>query len=315
VTQLTSGPNPTAGGQPRNTDLVENQLRVGLIGAGGWARRVHAPRLADHPGVRLTSVWARRPDAAAEIANSHGAEVADSPTDLIANVDAVAFAVPPAVQAELALQAVESGRHVILEKPIASTVDEAERLAGAIADKGVVSLVVLVRRFAHETNEWLTGLRELGGLAGGNAQWLSGALLSDDYSNSAWRHEHGALLDIGPHVIDLMDAALGPVNNVIGATKGTHDLWHILLSHEGGATSTISISLKLPLRPTVVEFGVYGDHGYRSLPGRDTPADQCYTALLDDFVAMIHSGTTDHPVNAQRGLHLQRIIQAIANKI
>jgi predicted dehydrogenase len=294
---------------------VENQVRVGLIGAGGWARRVHAPRLADHPGVQLVSVWARRRDAARELAEAHCAQVADDPAALIDQVDAVAFAVPPAVQAELALQAVNAGRHVILEKPIGSTVDEAERLAGAIADKGVASIVALVRRFAHETGQWLDGLHELGGLAGGNAQWLSGALLSPDYVDSVWRHEHGALLDIGPHVIDLMDAALGPIVDIVGATRGSHDLWHLLLAHEAGATSTISMSLKLPTRPTVVEFSVYGDHGYRSLPGRDTPADQCYTALLDDFVAMVHSGTTNHPVDAQRGLHLQRVIDAVLKKI
>ncbi|MFD1051410.1 gfo/Idh/MocA family oxidoreductase, partial [Kibdelosporangium lantanae] len=152
-------------------------------------------------------------------------------------------------------------------------------------------------------------------LAGGNAQWLSGALLSPDYADSAWRHEHGALLDIGPHVIDLMDAALGPIAEVVGATRGSHDLWHLLLAHETGPTSTITISLKLPMRPTVVEFSVYGDHGYRSLPGRDTPADQCYTALLDDFVAMVQSGTTSHPVDAQRGLHLQRVIDAVLKKL
>jgi predicted dehydrogenase len=271
--------------------------------------------LADHPGVRLVSVWARRPEAAAEIANGYGAQIAKDPAELIAEVDAVAFAVPPAVQAELALTAVKAGRHVILEKPLGSTLDEAERLAGAIADTGVASIMALVRRFAHETSEWLTDVRKLGGLAGGSAQWLSGALLSPDYADSQWRHEHGALLDIGPHVIDLMDAALGPITEVIAATRGTHDLWHMMFAHEGGATSTISISLKLPLRPTVVDLGVYGEHGYRSLPGRDSPADKCYTALLDDFVAMIHSGTTTHPVDAQRGLHLQRVIEAVAAKV
>jgi predicted dehydrogenase len=298
-----------------DTGRVDEQLRVGLIGAGNWAQRLHAPGLANHPGVRLTSVWARRRDAAESLAHSYCAEIADDPASLIAEVDAVAFAVPPAVQAELALQAVKAGKHVIVEKPLASTLDEAERLAGAIADAGVASLVVLVRRFAQETVEWLTDLRSLGGWVGGNAQWMSGALLSDEYVNSMWRHENGALLDIGPHVIDLMDAALGKVTDIVAAIKGPLDLWHILLTHQGGATSTITISLKMPLRPTVVDFSVYGDHGYRTLPGRDSPADQCYAALLDDFVAMVHSGTTTHPCDAQRGLHLQRIITAIGEKI
>ncbi|MBP2321466.1 putative dehydrogenase [Kibdelosporangium banguiense] len=293
---------------------MDEQLRVGLIGAGNWAQRIHAPGLANHPGVRFTSVWARRRDAAESVAHSYCAEIADDPSSLIDSVDAVAFAVPPAVQAELALQAVKAGKHVIVEKPLAASLGEAERLAGAIADAGVASLVALIRRFAHETVEWLDDLRSHGGWVGGNAQWMSGALLSDDYVNSAWRHESGALLDIGPHVIDLMDAALGQVTDVVAATRGPLDLWHILLAHAGGATSTITMSLKMPLRPTVVDFSVYGDYGYRRLPGRVGPADQCYAALLDDFVAMVHSDTTSHPCDAQRGLHLQRLIATITER-
>nr|WP_042198064.1 Gfo/Idh/MocA family oxidoreductase [Kibdelosporangium sp. MJ126-NF4]CEL23172.1 Myo-inositol 2-dehydrogenase [Kibdelosporangium sp. MJ126-NF4]CTQ94334.1 Myo-inositol 2-dehydrogenase (EC 1.1.1.18) [Kibdelosporangium sp. MJ126-NF4] len=290
---------------------MDEQVRVGLIGAGLWAERAHAPGLANHPGVHLTSVWARRREAADAMASTYCVEAADSPEDLFEQVDAVAFAVPPAVQAELALRAVKAGKHVILEKPLAATVDDAERLAGAIADAGVVSLVSLVRRFAHETKDWLADLHKTGGWVGGNAQWLSGALLSPDYADSAWRHENGALMDIGPHVIDLMDAALGTVTDVVGATRGQRDLWHFILAHETGATSTITISLKMPLQPTVVDFSVYGDNGHRALPGRDTPSDQAFTILLDDFVAMVQSGTTTHPCDAQRGLHLQRVIHKI----
>ncbi|WP_084427695.1 Gfo/Idh/MocA family protein [Kibdelosporangium aridum] len=294
---------------------MDEQVRVGLIGAGLWAERAHAPGLANHPGVHLTSVWARRREAAEAIAKTYCTQAADTPAELIDQVDAVAFAVPPEVQGELALQAVKAGKHVILEKPLAATVDQAERLAGAIADAGVASLVSLVRRFTQETMDWLADLRTVGGWVGGNAQWMSGALLSEDYSGSAWRHENGALLDIGPHVIDLMDAALGKVTEVRGATRGKRDLWHFMLGHENGATSTITISLQMPLEPTVVDFSVYGDRGYRLLPGRQTPSDQAFTVMLDDFVAMVHSGTTEHPCDAQRGLHLQRVIEAITEKV
>jgi len=262
----------------------------------------------------LTSVWARRRDAAEPLAHAYCAEIADDPASLISQVDAVAFAVPPAVQAELALQAVKAGKHVILEKPIGSTVDEAERLAGAIADAGVASLVALVRRFAPETVEWLAGLRSVGGWVGGNAQWMSGALLSDDYANSAWRHENGALLDIGPHVIDLMDAALGEITDVVAATVSDTGLWQLILRHEGGATSTVSLCLSLPLQPAFADLTVFGVNGARTLTNRDTPALECFTNLLDDFVAMVHSGTTAHECDVRRGLHLQRIIDLARSK-
>lgn len=289
---------------------MTEQLRVGLVGAGPWANRVHAPGLADHPGTRLVSVWARRPEAAAELAEQHGAEPAADPDQLLAEVDAVAFAVPPAVQAELATRAAAAGKHLILEKPIAQTLAQAERLVEAIDSAGVASLVVLTRRFAPETEALLSELRRLGGWAGGDAMWLTDVLLHGQYSASPWRHDQGALDDVGPHVLDLLDAALGRITEVVAARRGEPDLWHLLLAHEGGATSTAALSLKLPVRPALTELTVYGEHGRRTLPSWTSSAQDCFAALLDDFVAMVRSGTTEHPVDARRGLHLQRVLES-----
>lgn len=293
---------------------MNEHLRVGLIGAGPWARGVHAPRIADHPGTRLSAVWARRRSAAEEVAQAHGAEVADDPDHLMSIVDAVAFAVPPDVQAELAVRAADAGRHVLLEKPIASTVDDAERLADTVTAKGVVSLVSLVRRFTPETARWLDELTRLGGWAGGDLRWLNGALLDGPYASSPWRHELGALADVGPHALDLVDSALGEVTEVVASHRSADDLWRLVLAHAGGATSTLALSLRLPLRPPVVEISVYGEHGHRALPGWSTPPAECFTALLDDFVAMVASGTTTHPCDVWRGLHLQRLLDAARRK-
>ncbi|GDY30716.1 Gfo/Idh/MocA family protein [Gandjariella thermophila] len=289
---------------------MTEQLRVGLVGAGPWARTVHAPSIADHPGTRLAAVWARRRSAAEELAGAHGAEVADDLDELVSTVDAVAFAVPPDVQAELATEAAAAGRHVLLEKPIAATVDGAVRLAGTVADRGVASLVGLVRRFAPETQRWLEELARLGSWVGGGARWLNGALLDGPYSASPWRRRHGALVDVGPHALDLLDAALGEITEVLAAHRSPEDLWHLVLGHAGGATSTVTLSLRLPLRPPVAELFVYGEHGHRALGGWNTPPRECFTALLDDFVAMVASGTTTHPCDVRRGLHLQHLLHA-----
>jgi predicted dehydrogenase len=293
---------------------VDELLRVGLIGAGPWARNVHAPRIADHPGTRLTAVWARRRPMAEELAGSYGAEVVSDPDSLLSDVDAVAFAVPPDVQAELATKAAASGRHVLLEKPLASTVDAAERLADAVTTKDVVSLVGLVRRFAPETERWLDELHRLGGWTGGGVRWLNGGLLEGPYASSPWRHELGALADVGPHALDLVDAALGEITEVVAAHRSTEDLWHLVLGHAGGATSGVALSMRLPLRPPLVEVSVYGEHGQRALGGWSTPPGECFTALLDDFVAMVASGTTTHPCDVRRGLHLQRVLHTARGK-
>ncbi|MEJ2852750.1 MULTISPECIES: Gfo/Idh/MocA family protein [unclassified Saccharothrix] len=294
--------------------VVDEQLRVGLVGAGPWAERVHAPGLADHPGTRLTSVWARRPEAAAGLAESYGATVAADPDELLSSVDAVAFAVPPEVQAEIAIKAAGLGKHLVLEKPIASTVEDAERLADAVSDAGVASLVVLTRRFAPETEEQLEQLRQTGGWVGGTARWLTGALLDGPFSASPWRHERGPIDDIGPHAFDILDAALGTITEVLSAHVSAAGLWQLSLGHEGGATSTATLTMTLPLSPPVVEVSVFGEHGYRQLADRGTTAQQCYTNLLDDFVAMVDSGTTTHRCDVRRGLHLQRIIAEARRK-
>ncbi|WP_433267451.1 Gfo/Idh/MocA family protein [Actinosynnema sp. CS-041913] len=293
---------------------MDEQLRVGLIGAGPWAQLVHAPGLADHPGTRLTTIWARRPEAAAELAHPYGATVARDPDELLSTVDAVAFAVPPEVQAEIAIKAAQQGRHLILEKPIASTVDDAERLAEAVDRSGVASLVVLTRRFAPETEEQLAQLRHTGGWVGGNARWLTGALLGGPFSHSPWRHDRGPLDDVGPHAFDLLDAALGRITDVLAAHRSETGLWQLVFAHEGGATSSASMTMNVPLNPGIAEVSVYGEHGYRALADRDTSAQQCYTNLLDDFVAMVDSGTTTHRCDVHRGLHLQRVIDQARRK-
>ncbi|NKQ59094.1 Gfo/Idh/MocA family oxidoreductase [Amycolatopsis sp. K13G38] len=295
---------------------MDERLRVGLVGGGPWARSVHAPGLADHPGTTLTAVWTRRPEAARELADAHDAAVADTFDELLGRVDAVSFAVPPATQAELAILAAKAGKHVILEKPIAPDVVAAERLADAVTEAGVASLVMLTLRYSVETRDWLRAVGEAGGWTGGNARWLSGALLAGVYSGSPWRHDGGALADVGPHVFDLLDAALGRIVRVAGAHRTADDLVHVIFEHENDVTSSASLSMRVPVRPTVAEFAVYGQHGYRALnrkPGGG--AAESYTALLDDFAAMIATGTRAHSCDVRRGLHLQRILDEVREAV
>ncbi|MBP2475286.1 putative dehydrogenase [Crossiella equi] len=293
---------------------MDEQLKIGLVGAGPWARNVHGPGIADHPGTRLVSVWARRRAAAEEVAQPLGAEVAGSFAELLSTVDAVAFAVPPAVQGELALEAARAGKHLVLEKPVAGTVDQAARLADQVDARGLVSLLLLTRRYSPEVRDWLAELHRLGGWTGGSVRWLTGAVLGGPYSASPWRQSDGAVLDIGPHAIDLLDAALGPVTDVLAAHRGADDLCHLVLGHEGGASSTLTLSLRLPIQPGVVEIAVYGQHGHRALGSGGFTAQDCFTALLDEFLAMVDSGTTSHPCDVRRGLHLQRVLADITGR-
>lgn len=289
---------------------MTDRLRVALVGAGPWATTVHAPVIAAHPETELVGVWGRRPEVAAALAGAHGAEPFDSAPSLIAAADVVAFAVPPAVQVQFAIEAARAGRHLILEKPVASNLDEAYRLVDAVSTAGVASLMMLVMRFTPEIKEWLESVTSAGGWRAGSARWLSGALLGGPYSVSSWRQEDGALADVGPHTIDLIDAALGEVTDVLAASYAEPDMWHLILGHRGGATSTVSLSMRLPLVPTITAAEVYGEHGCSAMPPRSTSAADSYAALLNDLVGMVRGGTMQHPCDVHRGLHLQRVLHA-----
>jgi predicted dehydrogenase len=286
-------------------------LRVGLVGAGPWARAVHAPALAAHERTKLVCVWARRERAAASLASPYGATVAYSFKELISQVDAISFAVPPQIQAPLAIHAANAGRHLILEKPIASTVEEAEQLVAAADEAAVATVVVLTRRFDKGTREWLDEVHRRGQWSGGSVRWLSGALLGGQYSESQWRHQGGALADVGPHVLDLLDTALGEITNVLSAHRAEPDLWQLVFGHATGAISSATMSMRMPIRPPIADATVYGAHGYLELPGRVESAQDSFHTLLDEFLAMVHSGQTEHDCDVSRGLYLQRLLHTV----
>jgi predicted dehydrogenase len=168
--------------------------------------------------------------------------------------------------------------------------------------------VVLTLRFAPETRTWLADVRSRGGWRGGTARWLSGVLLGGDFSASPWRHSDGALADLGPHVFDLLDGAIGEVTEVHAAHRTDPDLWHVVLGHRGGASSTASMSLKLPLIPTIISVDVYGDNGHSEFGGRSSSSLDSFAVLLDEFAEQVHGGRSDHPLGVRRGLHLQRVL-------
>lgn len=284
-------------------------MRIGLIGAGPWARATHAPALVAHPGVEFAGVWARRPEAAAAV----GARVFDSYDALLADVDAVAFAVPPEVQSAMAVTAVNAGKHLILDKPIAGNLDEATRLTDAVGAAGVRSIVALTRRFAPETRDFLAeaGSRKF---SAGTGTWLSGAVLGGEYSNSPWRHRDGALFDVGPHVFDLLDVTLGSIVDVLLCRRDqSSDAWTVVLQHEGGAVSSSQMSIATPVQPSLFRVELSGSDGVVSLSDRSTSATDCFRVLLDEFLASVETGT-EHPCSARRGLHLQKVLDVAARQ-
>ncbi len=139
---------------------MDEPVRVGLVGAGPWAGLFTAPLLAAGPACTLTAVWARRGELAQQLATRHGAVAVAAVEDLFERCDAIAFAVPPDVQADLAGRAAAAGLPVLLDKPTGLDVAQAERLADEIAASGVASQVILTNRYRPTMRAFLDAAQE-----------------------------------------------------------------------------------------------------------------------------------------------------------
>lgn len=283
-------------------------LRFGLAGTGYWARTVHAPALTSTAGIELAVVWGRNPDAAGALAADFGATGTSDFDTLLAGVDAVAFAIPPAVQAELAVRAADAGKHVLLEKPIALTDDGADALAGAVAASRVASVVFFTSRFQPDARRWLAEITHAGGWAGGSATWLGTAFSGASPFDTPWRRDFGALWDVGPHVVSLMSAILGPVHDVT-ADAGRGDLRCLVLHHDGGATSTATLTQGAPEAAAGFWLEVWGEHGVRALPSLADPVGSLRVALAE-LAANARAGDTAHPCDVAFGRDVTRVLSA-----
>jgi predicted dehydrogenase len=287
-------------------------LEVGLVGAGPWAALVHAPVLAAGPETRLAAVWARRPEAAEELARRYDAVACASFDALVDRCEAVAFSVPPDVQAELAPRAAQAGRPLLLEKPIAGSLGAARRLVDAVDAAGVGSLVVLTGRFAPAVREFLAAASALEA-TGGRSWFLSGAFLSGPFSRSPWRHERGALLDVGPHALDLITAALGPAR-VADARVSPGGFVALTLAHDSGAVSQVSLCSTLGLADTRSGAEVFGAHGILDVDVQGAIGPETFANLRRDFAAVARDGAS-HACDANRGLQIQALLDAADQRL
>ncbi len=272
--------------------MNERPLRFGLAGTGYWARITHAPALASTAGIELAAVWGRNVEAAAALAGSYHCAWYDNFDDFLASVDAVAFAIPPDIQAELAVRAARAGRHLLLEKPIATTEQAADGMARAVQDAGVASVVFFTARFQADVRAWLASVAEHR-WSGGTAVWLGSALAERSPFNTPWRREKGGLWDLGPHLVSLLWASLGPVTAVT-ADAGTGDVTHLILHHKGGASSAVAVTLCAPEAADGSDVWLWGEAGRTRAPGEtDQPVGALRLALAE-LAANARSGQPRH---------------------
>jgi predicted dehydrogenase len=285
-------------------------LRFGLVGTGYWAQEAHATALAAHDDADLVGVWGRDPAKTEAAAARFGIAGHTDLDRLLAEVDAVAMAVPPDVQAELAVRAAAAGRHLLLDKPLALSLDGADKVAGAVAAGGVASLVFFTLRFLPEVAAWMAETGGAGGWHGGDGAWLGTALEpGSPFAGSPWRRRKGALWDLGPHLLALAIPTLGPVERVTAGT-GLGDTVHLVLGHDGGVSSTLALSQTVPPAAEGRSFQLYGPQGRSVVP----PFELAHLVALDEairqFAAMVAAGAATHPCDVRLGRDTVAVLDA-----
>ena len=296
--------------------MASAPLRFGLAGTGHWAQITHAPGLAAAPDIELAAVWGRSAEAAGALAADFGARPFSGAAELDAfldGVDGVAFAVPPDVQAPIAVAAARAGKHLMLEKPLATSAAGADEVAAAVAEGGVASVVFFTLMFRADIRAWLAEVTARGGWLGGLTAWFGSSLEESSPFNTPWRQEKGALWDIAPHAVSLLWAALGPVTGVT-ADAGPADVSHLILHHEGGASSTVTVS-QHGGSAAGFEAYLWGPSGRSAVPGGNSDALAPLGTALSELVANIRSGQSAHPCDASFGRDVGHVISEAQRQI
>lgn len=211
-------------------------LAWGIIGTGDISERLTAD-LAALPDTRITAVWGRRAERADGFARAHGIPFATtSLADLLAraDVDAVYIATPAHTHADIGIEALKAGKHVLIEKPVATSADDAERVYAAAAAAGRFAMEAMWMRFNPLHVDVIDRVR--GGLLGavnsvrasfGTPFQARGRVLTPGQGGSILR-------DRGIYPVTLAHWFLGEPNSLeaVGVFEGNTDVdGHATLEH------------------------------------------------------------------------------------
>ena len=192
-----------------------SSVKVGVIGAGAIAPS-HCRGVIKHKKGELVAIADTHAGRAEAIKNEyHIPRMYTAIEDIIADpdIDAITIALPTCLHAEVALAALDAGKHVLLDKPFAMNMAEAQEVIKASQKNGNVFAVGMNQRFNESTQtiRALIARGELGELYHGEALWCrrAGAPKFGTWFGDKSKSGGGALLDIGVHALDLCLHLLG----------------------------------------------------------------------------------------------------------
>ncbi|MBD8079392.1 Gfo/Idh/MocA family protein [Cellulosimicrobium arenosum] len=291
--------------------MSTDRLGVGVVGMGGIAT-MHARALRElGERVRLVAYSGGAGPAREEaLAGWPAAHLA--PQEVISHpeVDVVAVCSPSGTHAELALAALEAGRHVVVEKPLALDVGDALRVAEAARERGLMVSTISQRRFEpeHVALKRAVDTGALGEvrLATTHVHWFR----DDDYYRAAgWRSTTaqggGSLMNQGVHNLDLLRWLCGPVDSVtaqhgtLGHAMEAEDTTVATVRFTSGALGVVTTTTTTPpgFPATITLLGArgavelgQGDVLRWDVPGVPAPGSGAIASGAADPLAIGHAG-------------------------
>ena len=231
-------------------------LRFGVIGVGSLGYH-HARLLRDLPDVELVGIRDADPVRAQQVSEELALRRFDSLADLIASVDAAVVAVPTTAHAQVALAALRRGVHLLIEKPLASTLDEADQIVDAASASGALVATGHVERFNAALRACEPYLDE--------PRFVESHRLAPFAVRGT---DVAVVLDLMIHDIDLVLSLIRrPVRSVaavgVPVLTSSVDIANARLTFEGGAVANITASRVSPERMRKVRL--FQRSGYLSL--------------------------------------------------
>lgn len=270
--------------EPNEGSNVTRPVRLAVIGCGRIAQAAHFPALERADDVEVVAVSDPSLSVAQAVANRWDIPKAyDDQAELLADpdVEGVIVCAPDRFHHSIAAAALAAGKHVLVEKPLAASVEEAEDLVERVDETGLILQVGAMKRhdegiaFAKEFiaselgevrsfNAWY----RIGDLRRGIEATLFQRTFADERATNVESgfkadRERYLLVTHGAHIFDTVRNLLGDVESVraLHRMDGRDNVWQVLVAMESGALGTISITVDVPGLPTE-GIHVFGSTGH-----------------------------------------------------
>ena len=250
------------------------KLKWGVIGCGGIARRKTIPGMMQAENLELIAVMDSVLSVAEEVKDEFGAKYAfDNYEAILAQdeIEAVYIASPVFFHKEQAIAAAKAKKHILLEKPMALTVEDAEQIKKACEENGVKLGVGFLMRFHgyHQEIKKIIAEGKIGDIVSMRGQftcWYPDI-------EGAWRQKKttsggGALVDMGIHVIDLLQYLSGLKAIEVAAFNHTQtfnyevdDSSALIMKMDNGSLAYVDSNFNIPDAASVAKLEIYGTRG------------------------------------------------------